>query len=453
MNRPPAASPPFPFKTRVLGPLERFFHIEASSGIVLLGAAIAALLWANSPWGFLYDRLWHLPLTLGVGEFLFTRSLHFWINDGLMTIFFLLVGLEIRRELHEGALVDFRQAILPLAAALGGVITPALIYLALNADPVMQQGWAIPTATDIAFAIGVLTLLGRRVPPALRVLLLAIAIIDDIVAILVIAFFYSDGIASTGLFIAAAGILGVLMFQRMGVRHALAYVAPGVVVWAGLLSAGVHPALAGVILGLLTPAIPFGSREGLLAKAARAIEDFRERTQQGEQDLHKLSRPVQELKVAQREILPPVVRVQLSLHPWVAYGIMPLFALANAGVNFDGLLLNPGTAGPLAAGIIAGLVLGKPLGIALVTALFVKLGWCSLPTGTGMKGIWVIGCLGGIGFTMSIFICDLAFSDPALLATAKLVVLIASTIAALAGLLLGYRILRVPALQPDSNSS
>lgn len=444
MSPLPAAAPST-FRTKVLEPLERFFQIEASSGIVLLGAALVALLWANSPWGYFYERLWHVPITFGAGSFLFTKSLHFWINDGLMAIFFLLVGLEIRREMLEGALSSIRSAILPVATALGGVLVPALLYLALNADADLRSGWAVPTATDIAFAIGVLTLLGPRVPPALRILLLAIAIIDDIVAILVIAFFYSDGIAVTGLLVSGAGVLGVLAFQRMGIRHAIAYIVPGVVVWAGLLNAGMHPALAGVVLGLLTPAIPIGNREGLLIMAARAVEDFRRRAKRGEQDLHKLAQPVQDLKIAQREMLPPVVRVQLLLHPWVAYGVMPLFALANAGVNFSGITFDANSTAPLLLSVITGLVLGKPLGILLVAVLFVKMRWCELPPGVDTKAILVIGCLGGIGFTMSIFISGLAFADDAVLATAKLAVLIASAMAAVLGLLLGRQLLRVPA--------
>ncbi len=432
----------------MLLPLERFFRIEANSGIVLLGAAIAALLWANSPWGVHYEELWHFPITIGAGAGLFTRSLHFWINDGLMAIFFLLVGLEIRRELHEGALASLRAAVLPLAAALGGVIAPALLYLAFNANQGRPDGWAVPTATDIAFAIGVLTLLGNRVPPALRILLLAIAIIDDIVAILVIALFYSDGIAFHGLFIAAGGVVGVLLFQKLGVRHAVAYLAPGTVVWAGLLIAGVHPALSGVILGLLTPVTPFESREGLLAKAARAIDELRDRVAHGERDPHKLSPPVQELKAAQREVLPPVVRVQLLLHPWVAFGVMPLFALANAGVDLAGFSFEQELAMPLVLGIGAGLVLGKPIGIVLISALLVKLRWCTLPPGVDLKGVLVIGCMAGIGFTMSIFICALAFPDASALATAKLAVLMASGAAALIGLLAGWRLLR--ATHPQS---
>jgi NhaA family Na+:H+ antiporter len=439
--KPPASAQASPIKASLLEPLERFFRIEASSGIMLLAAALAAVLWANSPWAPYYDAVWHLPLSIGAGGAIFTRSLHFWINDGLMTVFFLLVGLEIRREIHEGALASVRAAALPLAAALGGVLVPALIYLAFNSSQGHPSGWAVPTVTDIAFAIGVLTLLGDRVPSGLRVLLLAIAIIDDIMAILVIALFYSDGILLNGLFIAASGIAGVKVFQRLGLHNAIAYLVPGGVIWAGFLTAGIHPALAGVLLGILTPVITAESQDGLLARAARALDDLRDGLRRDNKHVHELSLPVQQLKFAQREVLPPVVRVQLLLHPWVAFGVMPLFALANAGIDFSGISFASETTAPLLLGIGAGLVVGKPLGIVLVTAFLVQMRWCSLPPEVNLKGVLVIGCLAGIGFTMAIFICSLAFADASAHATAKLAVLAASSLAAITGLLLGRRLL------------
>jgi Na+:H+ antiporter, NhaA family len=439
----PISAPASPLKASLLQPLERFFRIEASSGILLLAAAVAAVLWANSPWAPYYDALWHLPLSIGAGDAVFTRSLHFWINDGLMAVFFLVVGLEIRREIHEGALATFRAAVLPLAAALGGVLVPALIYLAFNSSGGQPDGWAVPTVTDIAFAIGALTLLGNRVPSGLRVLLLAIAIIDDIVAILVIALFYSDGIVLHGLFITAGGIASVKLFQSLGVHNAIAYLAPGAVIWAGFLTAGIHPALSGVLLGILTPVITTENQDGLLARATRALDDLRDRLRRDEKDVHELSFPVQELKFAQREVLPPVVRVQLILHPWVAFGIMPLFALANAGVAISGISIESELTAPLLLGIGVGLVAGKPIGIFLVTAFLVKIRWCTLPPGVNLKGVLVIGCLAGIGFTMAIFLCALAFSDASTLATGKLSVLLASSLAAIAGLLMGRRLLHV----------
>ena len=384
----------------------RFIGVEAMSGVVLLAAAAIALGWANSPWASAYEALWHLKLGLGAVEFLPARDLHFWVNDGLMSIFFLVVGLEIRREMHEGALSDPRVATLPIVAAVGGVVVPALLYVLINTDPAARRGWAIPTATDIAFAVGVLSLIGKEVPPALRMLLLTLAIIDDIAAILVIAFFYSSGIAVGGLLIVAAGVLGVLLLQWLGVQAAVAYVLPGAVVWFGMLRAGLHPALAGVLLGLLTPA---GSAFG------RAQRDPGTR----------------------RAVESPVARVEEMLHPWVAFGIMPLFALANAGVSLQGLDLS--AAAPLAvgAGIVSGLVLGKPIGIVLASIAAVRLRLCALPEGVRWSHLVLIGLLGGIGFTMSIFIANLAFDDPRLLAAAKFAVLVASVLAATLGLLLG----------------
>ncbi len=247
----------------LLRPLDRFLHIEAASGIVLLVAAAAALLWANSRYGASYEHLLHTPLRVGIGSFSVEKELHFVINDVLMTIFFFVVGLEIRREIHEGELADRKRAMLPAFAALGGMLAPALIYLGVS-TPETHSGFGVPTATDIAFAVGVLALLGKRVPPALRVLLLTLAIIDDIGAIVVIAVFYSTGVAWSGFVIAAAGIAGILVLQRFGVRKPLYYVAPGVVLWLGVYRAGVHPTIAGVILGLLTPARTWFGEKGFL---------------------------------------------------------------------------------------------------------------------------------------------------------------------------------------------
>lgn len=385
---------------RLLKPLERFLQVEASSGIVLLAAAVAAMLWANSPWHTSYESLWHLAIKLPFGARDWVISTHFLVNDGLMTIFFLLVGLEIRRELHDGALASARTAAVPIVAAVGGMLAPAVIFLAL-ADPQNRHGWAIPTATDIAFAIGALTLVGKRVPPAARVLLLALAVIDDIGAILIIAFIYSPGIDALGLMIAAAGIGGILALQRLGVRSALGYVLPGSLIWIGLHSAGVHPTLAGVILGILTPAQAPPSHG------------------------------------AQSEMRAPVERLQLALHPWVAYGIMPLFALANAGVALEGVTFTAHAMGALTAAIVLALVLGKPIGIGLCTWLAGKTGFAARVPGLNWRGVLLVGCLGGIGFTMSLFLATLAFDDPNLLAIAKVAILLGSAIAGLGAFVLG----------------
>jgi Na+:H+ antiporter, NhaA family len=390
---------------QALWPL-RFISVEAASGVVLLLAAAIALGWANSPLARSYDALWHLKAGLLIAPLLPARDLHFWVNDGLMTIFFLVVGLEIRREMHDGALSNPRVAALPIIAAVGGVVVPALLYLLINTEPELRRGWAIPTATDIAFAVGVLSLIGKGVPAALRMLLLTLAIIDDIAAILVIAFFYSNGIAVTGLLIVAGGVLLVLALHALHVRAAFAYVLPGAVVWFGMLRAGMHPALAGVLLGLLTPAAATFGRSQRAAAPERAGGS-------------------------------PVEGLEATLHPWVAFGIMPLFALANAGVSLEGLDLQAAAPLAIGSGILLGLVLGKPLGIGLACLAAVALKLGVLPAGVRWRHILLLGLLGGIGFTMSIFISNLAFEDPRLLTAAKFAVLVGSLLAATLGLALG----------------
>ncbi len=427
---------------RAFSTLERFLHIEAVSGAILLLAAACALIWANSPLADGYHALWHTPLSIGLGDFVFSRSLHFWINDALMTVFFLVVGMEIRREIHEGALSDPRQAALPMAAALGGVVVPALIYVALNAEPASRQGWAVPTATDIAFAVGVLALLGRSIPGNVRVFLLALAIIDDIVAVLIIAFFYSGGLQYGGFLVAILGILLVFGLQRIGVGSALAYVIPGAVVWSGLLITGAHPTLAGVALGLLTPVRSIPMREQPLDALSRAIGDLPDRKTSPDPGAGQLAGPLRRLRLAQRELRPPVVRVQTALHPWVAFIVMPLFALANAGVTLAGVDLSMPGPQWVMAGVAVALVAGKTVGVIGASWLVVRLGWCRLPPGVSWGGVCLIGLLAGIGFTMSIFIAMLAFADEGLLAAAKLGVLVGSLTAAILGLAWGTVLIR-----------
>jgi Na+:H+ antiporter, NhaA family len=417
--------------------LDHFLHIEAASGIVLLAAAVAALIWANSPYAHEYEALWEMPLSFGAGHFTFSRSLHFWINDALMTVFFLVVGIEIRREMHEGTLSDLRQAVLPLAAAVGGVVAPAVIYLLVNhGSGAAARGWAVPTATDIAFAVGVLALLGRSIPGNVRIFLLTLAIVDDIIAVLIIACFYSTGLDYTGFAISAAGIALVVVMQRIGIGNAFAYVVPGAVIWAGLLVSGAHPTLAGVILGLMTPVVPTRRHERALVELSRAANDV---TGDGSAtgDLERLAKPLQSLRLAQRDLLPPVLRVQWSLHPWVAYAIMPLFAFANAGVSVTGSGMASGEARWVLIGVALALVVGKPLGVFTTSWMLVKAGLCRLPTGVTWHGVALIALLAGIGFTMSVFIAMLAFDAPDMLAAAKLGVLIGSLVAGTFGLLWG----------------
>jgi NhaA family Na+:H+ antiporter len=391
---------------RAAAAFERFLHIEAASGIVLLLAAAAALILANSTVGDAYQALWHSPGYIGLGTTGVSLPLHFWINDGLMTIFFLVVGLEIRREMQDGALASLRQAALPLFAAVGGVVVPALLFVLINAQPPARSGWAVPTATDIAFAVGVLALLGRSIPSGVRVILLALAIVDDLIAGIVIALFYSGGLDLLGLPIIAAGLLLVFGLRKAGVLSPWSYVLPGFVVWSGMLVTGVHPTLAGVMLGLLTPVRSDPRRGSSAAMPA------------------------------------PAERLQNVLHPWVAYAVMPLFALANAGVALRADSLSAGSALSVASGVAIALLLGKPLGVVGAVWCATRAGWCRLPPGVNWRGMWLVGLLAGIGFTMSLFIAMLAFTDESLLDAAKLGVLAGSLLSCLLGLAWGWLTVR-----------
>ena len=380
-------------------PLERFLAIQAASGIVLVIVAAIALVWANSPWASSYRAAWSATIAFTVGGHDLGTTTHVLVDDVLMSIFFLVVGLEIRRELHAGELSDRRRAALPAIAAVGGMLVPALIFTVATLGGTAARGWGVPMATDIAFAVGVLTLLGPRVPPALRVLLLALAIIDDLGAILVIAIFYGGAVDVTGFAIAGGALLGFALLHAVGARAIGLYLVPAVALWLGVDIAGIHPTIAGVVTGLLIPT------------AARAGEEAS-----------------------------PGARLEHALHPWVAYAIMPLFALANAGVDLGGVDL--GASPGLAIGVIAGLVVGKPVGIVLACALAVRLGVAALPRGVTWRGLIVVGAVGGIGFTMALFIAQLAFADqPALHATTKVTVLIASALAAMIALLTGRALL------------
>ncbi|KTD67566.1 Na+/H+ antiporter NhaA [Legionella shakespearei] len=421
---------------RAFASIERFLHIEAVSGIVLLMAAAIALIWVNSPLADSYQNVWHAPFSIGLGTFEFSRSLHFWINDALMTFFFLVVGMEIRREIHEGSLNNIRQAMLPMIAALGGAVVPALIFLGFNSQPIQQNGWAIPTATDIAFAVGVLALLGRSIPGNIRIFLLTLAIIDDIIAVLIIALFYSGGLNYAGFLIAGLGIMLVLGFQRIGIGSAFGYIIPGAIIWIGMLMTGAHPTLAGVVLGLMTPVVSVRMSERPLDILSRIANELTGQDIKME-DEHKLAHSLRKLQLAQRELLPPVVRVQKALHPWVAYGVMPLFALANAGVSMSSGTFAAENELRIIIGVVIALVIGKPLGIIGMSWVSVKMRWCQLSPDVNWKGIALVGLLAGIGFTMSIFIAMLAFADESLLNAAKLGVLLGSLTAAVLGLAWG----------------
>lgn len=442
-STPPEAWEPLLRISRLAArPLDRFLQIEAASGILLIVAAAVALLVANSPWAASYAALWETPFGVRLGGLSFERSLAWFVNDGLMVIFFFVVGLEIRREIHHGELSNLRRAALPVAAALGGVTVPALIYVALAGDPATRTGWAVPMATDIAFALGILTLLGKRVPPALRVLLLAVAVIDDLCAILIIAIFFSSGISLAGFGVAALGLGAIFLIQRLGVRSKLAYVLPTVVAWAGIYAGGIHPTIAGVLVGLATPVRAWLGHDGFVSGMKRELDEL------GAADpatltSHALAARLKMVDAARREAMSPAESLIESLHPWVAFGIMPIFALANAGVSLGGVSFD-GPATSVVLGIVLGLVMGKPIGVVAASWLALKLGLGSLPHGLTFRHLVVLGIVAGIGFTMALFIAQLAFPGGPLLASAKVAILIASAVAAVSALLIG-RLLLSPA--------
>lgn len=421
-------------------PLEQFLRIQAASGIALVITAAIALAWANSPFAGSYTALWHTPVGVRLGDFVFERTLEWFVNDVLMTIFFFVVGMEIRREVHHGELSEWRRAALPAAAALGGMLVPAGLYLLIAGGPATRSGWGVPMATDIAFAVGILTLLGNRVPAALRVLLLALAVIDDLGAIVVIALFYSSGVQLTGLLVAALGVAGIYALQGLGVRNKAVYIAPAAVVWAGAYASGIHPTIAGVVVGMVTPVRAWLGADGFVRGVRAELDALAHPEALPPAELAATLRSIDRVR---REAVSPSERLIEMLHPWVAFIIMPLFALANAGVSLAGVTFE-GPSQLVTFGAAVGLVVGKPIGVLLACFLSVKLGLALLPAGITLRQLVVLGLVAGIGFTMALFVAQLAFTEPALLGAAKLGILSASTVAALLGLALGAVLLRTP---------
>ena len=411
---------------RVLRPVERFLHVEAASGIVLLVCAALALVLANSPWAAGYLGFWNTEVGIEIGTFRTSHSLQHWINDGLMVIFFFVIGLEVKREIVLGELQDMRRAALPIAAALGGMIVPAGVYLALQAGGPAQDGWGIPMATDIAFVVGCMAVLGSRIPHGLRVLLLSLAIADDIGAILVIAVGYTEEIHLGALALGLLGIGVVGLLSRLGVRSFLMYTILGFAIWSAFLASGVHATIAGVILGLMTPA-----RSSLSGTAfGRFLERASDVLGGGEwSETDARGAKVRRLQQAARESVSPLEYLESLLHPWVAFVVMPIFALANAGVPFA----VADFAQPVALAVAAGLIIGKPLGILLFSFLAVRVGLARLPDRVGWGAVMGGGFLAGIGFTMALFIAGLALEGDQL-NPAKVGILGASAVAAVLGM-------------------
>jgi len=376
--------------TLPMGGLRELFRNPAAPGVALMVAAAAAFVWANSPWADAYSALLATPVAVEIGAAGLHKPLILWINDGLMALFFLMVGLEVKREIAQGELSSMQKAALPVAAAIGGMVVPALLYVVLNLGGEGQAGWAIPMATDIAFALGVLALLGDRVPASLKVFLAALAVADDIGAVTVIALFYTSKLSLTALLIAAGFGALLLVLNRLRVQNLGLYLLVGAALWVAVLKSGVHATIAGVLLAL---AVPLHGEED---------------------DDHS-----------------PLVHLEHTLHPWVSWLVLPVFALANAGVTVLGTEIE--LLHPVALGTAAGLVVGKSVGIPAFSWLAVRLGWGQLPEGAGWRDVIGVGMLGGIGFTMSIFVAGLAFADPALLDTAKLGIIGSSLLAGVLG--------------------
>ncbi|MBI4933621.1 MAG: Na+/H+ antiporter NhaA [Actinobacteria bacterium] len=417
-TRSPRARSPL---SRMVSPLRDFLHTEAAGGILLVLASVAALVWANSPWKASYHRLWESTISITVAGHSLSLDLQHWVNDGLMTIFFLVVGLEIKRELTTGHLAGRRAATLPVAAAVGGMVVPAVLYLAI-AGGTAPKGWGVPMATDIALAVGVLALAGKGAPASLRAFLLGLAVVDDIGAIVVIAVFYSTGVLFGWLVAAAVGVLLTVVFQRLGVYQTLVYVVIGTFVWFALHEAGVHPTLAGVAMGLLAPVTPRVDPELIDAEELADLSTVEH------------ARATQSMA---RSTVSTVEWLEHVLHPWTSFIIVPVFALANAGVEVSTESLRDAVKSPIMWGIIVGLVVGKPLGVMLVSKLAVRSGRADSPEGTTSRHLLGAGNAAGIGFSVALFIAELAFTNDdgtpneAHITDAKMAILLASLVSGL----------------------
>ena len=426
---------------RVLTPLEEFIHRQTTSGVLLMLCAVVALYLANSHWHETYLHILELPLTIGVPGFQLSKSLHHWINDGLMAIFFFVVGLELKREILVGELADIKQAMLPIIAAIGGMIVPVAIYISINPQGHTFDGWGIPMATDIAFALGTLALLGNRVPKTLLTFLVALAIVDDLGAVVVIALFYTETLDLTALSIAAAMVLLLVSLNLGGIRHPLPYILLGVVLWIAMLKSGVHATLAGILLAFTIPMRPKYDPGRFLARVNRLVDEIKE-TYQRETNIVKndaLRSRVRALEEGALLVQAPAQIMERSMHLPSAYLVIPIFALANAGIPIDWSAFGDTVTHPVSVGIAAGLVIGKLVGIAGFSWLAVKTGITSLPPGLNFNHMIGVGLMGGIGFTMSIFIAELGFAQqPEDLLMAKTGILLASLVAGISGFLWLY---------------
>ncbi|HMS83798.1 MAG TPA: Na+/H+ antiporter NhaA [Nitrospira sp.] len=419
----------------IIEPFQSFIHTEASGGILLLLATFVAMIWANSPWAASYDEFWSTPVSLAFGVSTLKETLRQWINDGLMAMFFFVIGLEIKREILVGELASWRQAALPLAAALGGSAVPALLFTVFNAGTEGAKGWGVPMATDIAFSLGILSLVGARVPLALKVFLTALAIADDLMAVLVIALFYTSTISWLSLGLGAVFLILLIGANWAGVRHLLVYSVFGIGgLWLAFLLSGVHATVAGVIAAMTIPARSRLTGPEFVEKGKGLLRRFEQVLSPDQPPLanrerHQIARRI---KNAVAHVETPLLQLEHALHPWVILVIMPVFALANAGISFDAdisaMLLDP-----IALGVGVGLLLGKPIGILLSSWVAIRGGLATMPEGVSWGQLGSVGVMAGIGFTMSLFIAGLAFPQGPALVAAKAGTLIASAMAGLTG--------------------
>lgn len=407
-----------------INPIQVFMHQATAGGVVLLCAALTAMVLANSPLSDLYFSILNTSAEIKIGTYAIQKSLQHWINDGLMVIFFFLIGLEIKRELLHGELSAPKKAALPIFAAIGGMLVPGAIYMLFNFGQPGANGWAIPMATDIAFAVGALILLGKRIPLALKVLLLGLAIADDLGAIIIIAAFYTGEVSSNALGYAGLGLLFIFLFRFVGVRRRLVYFILSLGVWFFVMKSGVHSTIAGVVLGFLTPITPLVSRETL-------IKALNHHTKEG---LNTQS--IEELRICLEEALSPLERGVRALHNWVAFVVLPLFALANAGVPLTSFKVTELFQQPVSLGIILGLFIGKPLGISLFAYLACKMKLAELPRGVSWSQILGLGFLAGIGFTMALFVSLLSLSGPEFGTLSKMGILVGSLMSFAVGMMI-----------------
>ena len=416
----------------LLKPINAFIRMEASSGILLLIMAVLALILANSPLSQAYFDSLMIPVTAGFGDFLIQKPLLLWINDGLMAIFFFLVGLEIKREVLVGELASPKQAMLPILAAVGGMAVPAGLYVLVTGGTPFVTGWGIPMATDIAFALGILALLGSRAPVALKIFLTALAIIDDLGAVLVIAVFYTSKIKMGALIIGFVFLAVLALGNRLGIQKTSFYVILGLGLWLAFLKSGVHATIAGVLLALTVPARRRIDEVSFRDKARSFLDSMKV----GEKDDRQNQEAVHALEVLSKGAETPLARMERALHGWVAFFIMPVFALANAGVDLRSVSILDALMHPVALGIVAGLFVGKQVGVAIFSWLAIKLNIAEMPKGVTWKQLYGVAILTGVGFTMSLFIAGLSFADPEVLDRAKTGILTASLLAGVVGYVL-----------------